>query len=197
MKIAKNVFAIIAIILAAVAAILAVGLPVIDAILAQQLGTIGSALNAHLTNLLESIKGFVTFGWISADLGAHLIELVALGIGGVGLILFIVLFILMLCKKHAKGLGWFFPMLILFVLSIAVIAANKFDNAGFPLTSFNEVAYFGNAGTIVAIVAAVLFILSVIFYMAYVCKARKVQKKVQAAREAAIAKIDALLGGNK
>ena len=197
MKKAKNAFAIIAIILAVVAAILAVGLPAIDAILAQQLGTIGSALSTHLQNLLNSIKGFVTFGWISADIGAHLIEFVALGIGGVGVILFIVLFILMLCKKHAKGLGWFFPMLILFVLSVAVIAANKFDNAGYAVTSFVEVAYFGKAGTIVAIVAGALFILSVIFYMVYVCKARKAQKKVQAARNAAIAKIDALLGGNK
>ncbi|MBQ0008853.1 MAG: hypothetical protein KBS97_01025 [Firmicutes bacterium] len=197
MKKAKNVFAIIAIVFGVVAAILAVGLPFIDGLLAKiPYGDAFANIGPHFNNMFNNLKELFTFGWFG-EISSHILELGILIAGGIGLVLFIVLLVLMCCKKHVKGLGWWFPMLIIFVVSVAVVGGNKLNNAGYDTKSFVEVAYIGNAGTYVAMAAGALFILSVIFYMVYVCKARKNQKKADSARQAAIAKIDALLGGNK
>ena len=197
MKKAKNVFAIIAIVLGVVAALLAVGLPFIDGIIAKipygdAFKNIGGQVQAMWKNLLD----LFTFGWFG-DLANHILDLVIVAVAGIGLVLFIVLLVLMCCKKHVKGLGWWIPMLIIFALCIAVAGGNKLNNAGYAVTSYVEVAYIGQAATWVAIGAAALFILSVLFYMCYVCKEKKNAKKVDDAKAAAIAKIDALLGGNK
>ena len=197
MKKAKNVFAIIAIVFGVVAAILAVGLPFIDGLLAKiPYGEAFANIGPHFQNMFNNIKSLFTFGWFG-DLSNHIFDLATIIVAGVGLVLFIVLLVLMCCKKHVKGLGWWIPMLIIFAVSVAVVGGNKLDNAGYVLKSYNEMVYIGNIGTYLAIAAAALFILASIFYMVYVCKARKNQKKVDEAKSAAIAKIDALLGGNK
>ena len=197
MKKAKNVLAIIAIVLGVVAAILAVGLPFIDGLLAKiPYGDAFANIGPHFNNMFSNLKDFFAFGWFG-EISSHILELGLLIGAGIGLVLFIVLLVLMCCKKHVKGLGWWFPMLIIFVVCLAVVGGNKLNNAGYATASSVEIAYVGNAGTYVAMVAAVLFILSVIFYMVYVCKAREKAKKADSMREAALAKIDALLGGNK
>ena len=197
MKKAKNALAIIAIVFGVIAAVLAVGLPFVDAVAAgTAYGEAFGKIGPHFTNIFNNLKALFGFGWFG-ELSSHILELGVLIAGGIGLVLLIVLFILMLCKKHAKGLGWWFPILIIFLLSVAVVGGNKFDNAGYAVTSYVEIAYIGNIGTYLAIAAAALFIVASIFYMVYVCKASKKAKQVQSAREAALAKIESLLGGNK
>ena len=197
MKKAKNVFAIIAIVLGVVAVVLTVGLPFIDGLLARQpFGEAFALIGPHFQNMFGNVKELLTFGWFG-DLANHIFDLAVVIVAGIGLVLFIVLLVLMCCKKHVKGLGWWFPMLIIFAASVLAVAGVKLDNAGYKVTSFEEVALIGKIGAYVAIAAAALFILSVVFYMCYVCIARKNQKKVGEAKAAAIAKIDALLGGNK
>ena len=129
----------------------------------------------------------------------------ALVVGVVGIVLLIVLLIIMLCKKHAKGLGWWFVLLVVVLLGTVVASVysspNYFMDAEVQSNVFVcnvvESKYFGLAGLILAVAAVGLVILASIFYIVYVCKARSNEKKVDSAREAAIAKIDALLGGNK
>lgn len=196
MKKAKNAFAIVAFVLGAVAVILAAGLPLIDFILAgKPYADAFGAIGAHFQNMLTGAKDLFGFGWFG-DLGNHLAELVALILGGVGLVLFIVLLVLMCCKKHVKGLGWWIPMLLVFALSVLLVGVYRFDFAKYELSSYQELSYLGYAATIVAIAAAACFILSSIFYIVYVCKASK-KAKVSDARKAALAKIESLLGGNK
>ena len=194
MKKAKNALAIIAFVVAVLAALLAIGLPILDGILIQQVEM--ADLQNHLTQgMFENIKGFFVFDWFN-DIANHIPELIGLCLAGVGIVLFIILFVFMLVKKHAKGLGWFFPMLIVYLLAVVVVIANKFDNAGYSVRSYVEVATFGQVATYASIGAAGLFILADVFYIVYVCKARKAEV-VDDARQKAIAKIESLLGGNK
>ncbi len=204
MKKAKNAFAIIAIILAVVAAAILVLHPVIEN-LASSLSEDGyEAVDfvEYLDLLKDSAKLFYNLDWVK-DFDVELLKVYyPVVIFAVGDVLFIVLFILMLCKRHAKGLGWWFPMAILFELSTLVafiyypvkiidleIVANQFHY------SVSEI--LGWVGLIGSLTAAGFFILSTIFYMVYVCNARKQEKKVDSARQAALAKIESLLGGNK
>lgn len=198
MKKAKNAFAVIAIVLAVIAAVLTIGLPYVDLVIGKLMRhpTGGVDFGAYFGPFKDNLLAIFKFDYFSS-LGDHVAELVVLGLAGVGAILFIVLFILMLAKKHAKGLGWWFPMLIIFAASVGILAGGRFDNAGFEAHfSITELPIFGKVGCFVAIGAAAFMLLAVILYMAYVCAARANAKKVDSAREAALAKIESLLGGN-
>lgn len=199
MKKAKNALAIIAIVLGVVAALCVVGIPVLEALL------LGKPYNEAMSSIpFEAMKGNVAnlfkFGELFADVKANLIPLVTLALGAVGVVLFIVLLVLMICKKHVKGLGWWFPMLIVFALSFLALGGCRLDLAGYAAQTEQLqpiLPTLAKAIGFVEIGVLALMILSLIFYMVYVCKARKHQKKVAEAKSAAIARIDALLGGNK
>lgn len=199
MKKAKNVLAIIALSLGVVAALCVVGIPVLEALL------IGKPYNEAMASIpfevmKTNIAGLFNFGELFADVKANIIPLVTLALGAVGVVLFIVLLVLMICKKHVKGLGWWFPLLIVFALSVLVLGGCRLNLAGYEVqTSQLQPALPAIAKAIgfVEIGVLVLMILSVIFYMVYVCKARKSEKKVEKAKSDAIARIDALLGGNR
>ena len=215
MKKAKNAFAIIGIVFAVIAAALLALHPVIDGIAAGLTEGASAAMGFpdYLSLLTERLGGlFSNFDWISNFSVETLKVYYPLLAGAVGVVLFIVLFIFLLCKKHAKGLGWFFPMLILFVLSIAVATVYVKPNDFFGAysakctelgCSYNLISegmavnqLMALVGLCVALASAGFFILAGIFYIIYVCKARKNAKKVDSAREAALAKIESLLGGN-
>lgn len=206
MKKAKNAFAIIGIILAVVAAVVLVLHPVIEDLVAGMSENgikPGIEFGDYLEGLKESAKEFFNYDWIE-NFDAELLKVYyPVIIFAVGDVLFVVLFILMLCKKHAKGLGWWFPMAILFELStvvafVYIFPVNLIDLfIDFGVFNYPVTQILGWVGLIGALAAAGCFILSSIFYMAYVCKARKTEKKIDSVREAALAKIESLLGGNK
>ena len=208
MKKAKNAFAIIGIVFAVIAAALLVLHPVIDGLAAGLTEGAPGAMGFpdYLPLLIERVQGLTSnFDWISNFNADTLLVYYPLLAGAVGVVLFIVLFIFLLCKKHAKGLGWFFPMLILFamatvVASVYVIPSSLYEaylaKAGTSMFVAAISQYLFLGGLICALVAMGSFVLASIFYIVYVCKARKNQKKVDSAREAALAKIESLLGGN-
>ena len=208
MKKAKNAFAIIGIVLAVIAAALLVLHPVIDGIAAGMTEGANPAMpfSDYLNFLLnDRLPELAKFDWISNFNEETLKVYYPLLAGAVGVVLFIVLFIFLLCKKHAKGLGWFFPMLVLFVLATAVASVYVIPNWLYDVyfakagTAFiaQVSQYLFTAGLICALVAMASFVLASIFYIVYACKARKTQKKIAENREAAIAKIDSILGGTK
>lgn len=215
MKKAKNAFAIIGIILAVVAAAVLVLHPVIEnlaASLSEEGVECPIKFGDYINDIVvEGAKLLFNFEWIN-DFSVEALKtnfpIIILAVGGV---LFIVLFILMLCKKHAKGLGWWVPMLVLFVLSVVTASVYVKVSSDYNLTSdylidllidagifnYSITQILGWVGLVGSLVAAASFILSSIFYMVYVCQARSKAKKVNSAREAALAKIESLLGGNK
>lgn len=214
MKKAKNVFAIIGIALAVIAAAVLVLHPVIESLVAS-ISENGVKPLFDFSGFLEDVvvegaKLLFNFKWLDNFKIEALLANFPIIILAVGGVLFIVLFILMLCKKHAKGLGWFFPMLVLFVLSVIVssvyvkvtekqVTFELLTDLLIDVEAFNYpvTIYLGWGGLIGSLVAAACLILSTIFYMIYVCQSRKTAKKVDSAREAALAKIESLLGGNK
>lgn len=202
MKKAKNVFAIIAIAFGVIATALLLLHPVIDGVAVgmTQGAAPAMAYGEYFNNVIGRVKSMFDFGWITSFSLEGLKTHAGLVAGAVGLIVLIVLFILMLCKKHAKGLGWWFPLLVVLLLSTIVTSVymvpDYFMNAP-GVTAVEQTKYFGLGGLIVAFAAIALVVVTSILYMIYVCKARKSQKKADSARQAAIAKIDALLGGNK
>mgnify|MGYP003315010361 CR=1 FL=1 len=208
MKKAKNAFAIIGIILAVVAAALLVLHPVIDGIAASL--TEGAPAAMPFSDYLNFLKDdrlpeLLKFDWISNFNAEALKVYYPMLAGAVGLVLFVVLFIFLLCKKHAKGLGWFFPMLILFALATIVACFYAIPNSLYDAylakagSGFVAVVtqYLFYAGFICALVAMGSFVLASVFYIVYVCKARKTQKKIAENKKAAIAKIESILGGAK
>ncbi len=197
MKKAKNVLAIMAILLSVIAVMIVVGFPFADNILAKKsYGDAFASIKPHLKNMFFNCTDLFKFGWFS-NIAGHIPELVISIVGLIGTVLFIVLLILMFAKKHVRGLGWWFPMFIFFAISSGVVVGNKFNNAGYPIAATRKLAILGNCATYIAIASGVLLMLSTLFYMIYICKARKSEKKLDSAKEAVIAKIDSLLGGNK
>ena len=188
MKKAKNAFAIIAIVFGVIAAALLMLHPVIDGLCAGLTEGAGTpiAYAEHFDNVLKRIPALFDVTWFSSFSLEALKVHFALLLGALGVIILLVLLILMLCKKHAKGLGWWIPMLIVFAL--AVIVASVYTNPGSLVGEYeaagklavNEMKYFELSGLISAIVSAALFIIAAIFYMVYVCKARSKEKKVAA-----------------
>ena len=215
MKKAKNAFAIIGIIFTVIAAALLVLHPIFDSFGIVDPNAHAMAFGDYIGFLGNRVNtGLLNFDWIqSGDYLAALPTVYPLLVGVVGVILFVVLFIILLCKRHAKGLGWFFPMLILFVGAVAIatvyVKPDGFFEAyskvcadtGCSYNVFTETLAVNQilalVGLVSALIAAGSFILASILYMAYACKARKEQKKANSMREAALAKIESLLGGNK
>ena len=216
MKKAKNAFAVIGIIFAVIAAAVLMLHPIVDSIGIEDPSLHSMAYGDYLNQFLlpRVMGGLLNFDWIKGgDIVAQLPVVYPLLVGAVGVLLFVVLFIVLLCKRHAKGLGWFFPMLILFVLSAAVATVYVKPDIFFTAysakcnelgCSFNLIAeglainqILALVGQYAALASCGFFLLAIIFYMVYACKARKAQKKADSARQAAIAKIDSLLGGNK
>lgn len=202
MRKAKNVFAILAIVFGVIATALLMLHPVIDGVAVGMTEGAAPAMayGDYFNTVIERIKSMFDFGWITSFSLDGLKSHAGLVAGVVGLIVLIVLFILMLCKKHAKGLGWWFPLLVILLLSTVVTSVYMVPDylMNVPgVTAVEQTKYFGLGGLIVAFIAIALVVVASILYMVYVCKARKTAKKVDDARAAAIAKIDALLGGNK
>ena len=207
MKKAKNVFAILGFCLVGVATVLLMLHPVIDGIASNMSGGSGSMPYGEYFNdvVLERVKLFFNFEWFKAfSEGIKVGYPMLVAFAGVALL--IVLLIVMICKKHAKGLGWWIPMLIVLVLGVTVasvyIKPKLYDD--YLLISKLKGYYVVNVtewlmlGSLIAVLAGVgCLLLSAVFYIVYVCKASAKAKKINDARQAAIAKIDALLGGNK
>lgn len=208
MKKAKNALAIIGIVFAVIAAALLVLHPVIDGVAAalSEDPTPAMGFGEYLGLVTGRIPQLFDFGWISSfSLDALKINFPII-VAAVGVILLIVLLIIMLCKKHAKGLGWWVVMLVMLGVSVVVasvyVKPNNFYDVYFgkvqelSYSSFVVNKYLFIAGLVCAIVASAAIIIASIFYMVYVCKASKKAKKVDDARNAALAKIESLLGGN-
>ena len=218
MKKAKNAFAIIGIIFAVIAAALLMLIPVIDGLGLVENTVPAIPFGEYLNLVIARIPEVYNFGWISAFSLEALKVNFPIVVAAVGVILLLVLFILMLCKRHAKGLGWFFSMLILFAASIVVASVvvkpsplfEEFYKVCIPegateakylVIAIGENLYLEQllmlGALIGALVAAGAFILASIFYMAYVCAERKKAKKANSMKKAALDKIESLLGGNK
>ena len=212
MKKAKNAFAIIGIVFAVIAAGLLLLIPVIAGMGLVENPTLPPiSFKEYFDLVLGRIPELFNFGWISSFSIDALKVNFPIIVAAVGIILLIVLFVLMICKKHAKGLGLWVPMLVVFGLSIVVasvyVKPDSFYNQYAKICDgkYMMIQLAGDltveyvlclAGLICSIVAAASIILASIFYIVYVCKARKNAKKVDSAREAALAKIESLLGGN-
>lgn len=210
MKKAKNALAIIGIVLSGLATVALFLLPVLNfagAMMSKTEFNLADKFSAHLNEVVDRVKELFNFSAIFNDIGAHMYQFIVLCVLAVGVILLLVLFVIMLCKKHAKGLGWWFPMLILFaaaglVCGVGVAKEPTFlalNTEEIIFMEYKELSFIPLIVMIVAAVAAVLFILASIFYIVYVCGAGKEnkEKQLEAARNDLIAKIDALLGGNK
>lgn len=208
MKKAKNALAIVGIVFAVIAAALLVLHPVIDGVAAalSEDPTPAMGFGEYLGLVTGRIPQLIDFGWISSfSLDALKINFPII-VAAVGVILLIVLLIIMLCKKHAKGLGWWVVMLVMLAVSVVVasvyVKPDNFYDVYFgkvqelSYSSFVVNKYLFIAGLVCAIVASAAIIIASIFYMVYVCKASKKAKKVDDARNAALAKIESLLGGN-
>lgn len=185
MKKAKNTFAILAIIVSVLAAVLLVCYPIVD-LLAAKLGKEAYDLGAKfgplvIDDLLKTrVPAVFDFGTIFGNIGENLIPFIALCVGGVGVLLLLVLLVLIIVKKHAKSLGWWFPILIL--LALAVITAGAIGvkpglhteeacNAG--LVVYKGTGYFILGALIAEGVAAAFFILALVFYLCYIGKIKK------------------------
>lgn len=207
MKKAKNVFAILGFCLVGVATVLLMLHPVIDGIASNMSGGSGAVpYGDYFNNLVfERVKLFFNFDWFKS-FGEGIKVGYPMLIAFAGIALLIALLIVMICKKHTKGLGWWIPMLIVLVLGVVVASVyvkpiKLYDEYSIALLSgfyIVNVTQWLMLGSLIAVLAGVgCLLLSAVFYIVYVCKASAKAKKANEAREAAIAKIDALLGGNK
>ena len=209
MKKAKNALTITAIAMSVVAVLLLLLIPCFDGIAASVSGgsslAIAERFSNNFTEVLDRVKMLFNFPEIFGNLSGNILTLVVLGVGAVGLLLLVVLFIVLLAKKHSKGLGWWFPMLVLFAASVVVagiglIKEPKFYAiSGYTYTAYQQLGFLTLIVLIFAGVSAVLFMVASILYMVYVCQANGAKKEVEDARKAALEKIESLLGlgGNK